>query len=183
MNNEVVRIASMPDSVRVSDVGIVFTSDIAFEDWSRLMSTLSRLETAFQFALGDALNYGSSAYGEKYSQAMESTGHSYQGLANFAWVSRSVPHENRKAGLSWSHHRAVARLDLEEQKAVLDDATARGLTHDQLVAAVKGTPTDSRIVELVKVPEGMTPHEAERLLKNAHQCSGDVTLCQECPFR
>ncbi len=43
----------MPDTVRISDVGIEFMSDISFDDWARLMSTLSRMETAFQFALAN----------------------------------------------------------------------------------------------------------------------------------
>jgi hypothetical protein len=50
------------------------------------------MDTAFQFAPGDALNYGETRYGERYSQAMEVTGHSYQSLANYAWVAKAVPY-------------------------------------------------------------------------------------------
>jgi hypothetical protein len=183
MSNEIVRFASMPDTVRISDVGIEFISDISFDDWARLMSTLSRLETAFQFALGDALNYGSTAYGEKYSQAMESTGHSYQALANYAWVARSVPHSNRVPGLSWTHHRVVARLESNEQTSWLNAAQAAQMTIDDLTGAIRGQPVTPRVQELIKVPEGMTPKDAERILKNHKECNAEVTLCEGCPYR
>ena len=110
MADEVVHIGSMPTSVRISDVGVTFTEEIPFQDWSRLMETLSRMETAFQFAIGDALVYGQAAYGEKYSQAMDATGQSYQALANYCWVSKSVPIGVRQPGLSWTHHRIVATI-------------------------------------------------------------------------
>lgn len=183
MSNEIVRIAGMPDTVRISDVGIEFFSDITFEDWARLMSTLSRLETAFQFALGDTLNYGNTAYGEKYSQAMDSTGHSYQALANYAWVARSVPHKVRVAGLSWTHHRVVARLEEKEQASWLNLASTAQMTIDDLSGAIRGEPVTHRVQELIKVPDGMTPKDAERILKNHKECTADVPLCKGCPYK
>jgi len=81
---EVVRIASIPDAIHISDVGVTFSGQLDESDWIRLMGTLTRLEKAIQFSIGDALNYGNSRYGEKYSQAIEATGLTYQALANYS---------------------------------------------------------------------------------------------------
>lgn len=178
---EVVHIGSMPTSVRISDVGITFTEDIPFNDWSRLMETLSRMETAFQFAIGDALIYGQAAYGEKYSQAMEATGHSYQALANYCWVSKSVPIGVRQPGLSWTHHRVVAKLPVDQQESMLITATHNNLTIDELAEIIRGRPVEPKVIETVKVPTGMAPIEAEKILKIAQKCT--QTLCELCPYR
>ena len=92
------------------------------------MATLQQLTTAFQFAIGDALNYGQKRYGEKYAQAMDATGCAYQSLANWSWVSNHVPISNRVAGLSWTHHRLVANMGTEQQKQILESAKARGIS-------------------------------------------------------
>lgn len=178
-----VQINSIPNSVRISDVGVDFTSDIPYEDWFRLMATISRLETAMQFAIGDALNYGQRKYGEKYAQAMEATGHSYQALANYAWVSNAIPMINRQPLLSWTHHRAVARLDPSEQSRALMLAQQNDWTADELTVHVKGEPVNRKQSELIRVPEGMTPLEAERILKNANECIDSPDLCDRCPYR
>lgn len=181
MADEVVHIGSMPTSVRISDVGVTFTEEIPFQDWSRLMETLSRMETAFQFAIGDALVYGQAAYGEKYSQAMDATGHSYQALANYCWVSKSVPIGVRQPGLSWTHHRIVAKLPLAEQESMLTASVQNEWTIDELSEVIRGKPVEPKVIETVKVPTGMAPAEADRILKAAQKCTND--LCNTCPYR
>jgi hypothetical protein len=94
MSDELVYIGSIPDAVSVTDVGLEFRKDIEYDQWLTLMATLQQLSTAFQFAIGDALNYGQSRYGEKYAQAMDATGCAYQSLANWSWVSSKVPIAN-----------------------------------------------------------------------------------------
>ena len=177
-----VQINSIPNSVHISDVGVSFTADIPYDDWFKLMATISRLETAMQFAIGDALNYGQRKYGEKYAQAMEATGHSYQALANYAWVSNAIPMLMRQPSLSWTHHRVVARLEPSEQGTALMLAQSNDWTVDELSTHVKGEPVTRKQNELVRVPEGMTPHEAERLLKNANECESSP-LCERCPYK
>jgi hypothetical protein len=85
--SEVVHIGSLTDSVSISETGLAVVKELSFDQWSSLMGTLSRMDTAFQFAIGDALLYGESRYGERYSQAVDVTGQSYQSLANYVWVS------------------------------------------------------------------------------------------------
>lgn len=181
MSDDVVYIASMPPSVHISTVGVTFTEDISEADWSRLLQVLARTEDAVQFAIGDALNYGESKYGETYSQAMDATGRTYQALANYVWVSRAVPMEVRNPNLSWTRHRIVAKLPPNEQRDMLTAAENNQWTVDELAEVVRGKPVEPKVIETVKVPTGMAPIEAEKILKTAQKCSKN--LCETCPYR
>lgn len=186
--------------VSLTDVGLTFNTDLTFIEWMELMQTLTRLETAFQFAIGDALVWGEARYGERYSQAMDATGLSYQSLANMAWVSRKVPIENRHADLSWTHHRVVASVDQQDQKGLLAMAHEQGMHATDLQQHISGKPARTR--ELVQVPHGLTQTEAAGLLEKYASIviearSGDAPygedssmavlseciLCNECPYR
>jgi hypothetical protein len=177
---EVVHIGSLTDAVRISETELVVVQDLSFDQWSNLMETLSKMDTAFQFALGDALNYGQSRYGERYAQAIECTGKEYQSLANYAWVSKSVPPDVRVAGLSWTHHRLVARLEPHEQSHLLQKAHTEHWTVSALQEVVTGKPVVSKAGEHISIPKGMTPADAERILKVGASCSG---LCDSCPYK
>ncbi len=178
--SEVVHIGSLTDSVSISETGLAVVKELSFDQWSSLMGTLSRMDTAFQFAIGDALLYGESRYGERYSQACDVTGQSYQSLANYVWVSKSVTKDRRVPGLSWTHHRVVAKLDPEKQTELLTIAKKNDWTITTLMEEVRGEPLPKNTVEPLLIPEGMSVREANAVL---HQASNCTSLCDECPFR
>jgi hypothetical protein len=183
---EVVRIASIPDAIQISEIGITFTGQLDYDDWIRLMGTLTRLEKSVQFAIGDALNYGNSRYGEKYTQAIEATGLTYQALANYSWVAQAVPIGNRRGMVSWSHHRAAAKLPPNEQVTALTLAEENDWTIDDLKEYIDGKPANPRNIETVIVPTGVSPKEASDVLKAYAKCQreGDpVEPCSHCPLR
>ena len=178
--SELVYIGSLTDKVSISESGLSVVDELTYDQWSTLMQTLYRMDCAFQFALGDALNYGENRYGERYAQAMEVTGHSYQSLANYAWVAKAVPIDRRVSGLSWTHHRIVARLEPEQQTIMLERALREKMTVTALNEEVRGEPVTTA-TELIPVPEGMSPREAEATLHNATAVCNE--LCETCPFR
>jgi hypothetical protein len=185
---EIVRIASIPDAIQISEIGITFTGQLDYEDWLRLMGTLTRLEKSVQFAIGDALNYGEGRadYGEKYTQAIDATGLTYQALANYSWVSQAVPIGNRRGALSWSHHRLVAKLPKDEQVKSLAIAEENDWTLDALKEYIEGKPANPRTIETVIVPTGISPREAADVLKSYAKSQRDsdaVQLCGHCPLR
>lgn len=186
MPNNLIRFDFLPEHVVVSTTGISFTGDLPYEHWELLMGTLSRMEVAAQWAIGDALNYGSSKYGEKYTQAMESTGHTYQALANYAWVSRAIPMEARNPHLSWTHHRVVAKMAPSDQIALLEQAEIGGWTVEILASMVReATGMDQpESTAKVEVPRGITEAEAKVILETA-ACNRreSVELCPYCPYR
>jgi len=180
-----IRLEWLPDTVVITTTGVAFKGDLPFEMWSELMGTLSKLEVAAQWAIGDALNYGAARYGEKYTQAMEVTGHTYQALANYSWVARSVPTDVRNPNLSWTHHRAVSKLQPDEQKVLLAQAEEGEWTVEMLLDAVRGKPRENReIAPTVEIPMGVSHKDAEHAL-TAAACvaKGDATVCPMCPYR
>lgn len=187
-------------NVNLSSVGLTVTNSLSYEEWIDLMRTLVRLETAFQFAIGDALIYGESQYGEKYSQAMDATGLSYQSLANMVWVAKHVPMHNRVQDVSWTHHRVVASVEQSDQKAMLEWARDKQMSAADLHNHVSGKPPKKR--EHIALPPGVSEREAEAVLERyveairiARSGSEDpdwtpdqelvktCILCKDCPYR
>jgi hypothetical protein len=166
MSDELVYIGSIPDAVSVTDVGLEFRKDLEYDQWLTLMATLQQLTTAFQFAIGDALNYGQKRYGEKYAQAMDATGCAYQSLANWSWVATNVPIYNRIAGLSWTHHRLVAHIGTADQKSILESAKVRGLSVTEFERELKGEQEEEKKpLKQINIPEGWTVDDANKALE------------------
>lgn len=178
------KIRDFPEGVHGTPTGLAFTGDLPFDQWEILMNRLYTMNGAIQWMLGDALNYGSPRYGEKYSQALESTKLTYSALANFSWVARAVPPENRNPNLSWTHHRAVSKLDHEDQKRMLDEAYRKEWTVDTLTEIVRGAPvTEKSICDTVAIPVGLSATVANQILDTA-ACllTNEVKLCAYCPY-
>lgn len=191
---------SRSSNVSLTSVGLTVTGDLSFEDWMEMIQTLVRVDTACQFAIGDALIWGEARYGEKYSQAMEWTGLSYQALANMVWVAKKVPLPNRVEGLSWTHHRVVASLDADDQLHWLVYANDQGMSAHAMQLEISGKEPTTK--EVVAIPSGLTVAQANVVLKEYadainkarsgepdSQCNvEDATalssiLCETCPHR
>lgn len=94
---------------------------MSFERWLELGELLGEIEGSVQFWIGDYLNAGERAYGEKYSQAVNER--QAATWMNYAWVARRVDKALRKEiDLSYKHHEAVAPLEPREQPKWLADA-------------------------------------------------------------
>lgn len=98
----------------------------SFEEWEQCGVQLRMIEGAVQFWIGDWLNYGEHAYGEKYAQAVDETQADtwmvYSHVADKVLI--------RIKNLSWSHHREVAKFaDTPDiQRELLEQALAESLT-------------------------------------------------------
>ncbi|MGH2954666.1 MAG: LmbU family transcriptional regulator, partial [Thermoanaerobaculia bacterium] len=121
----------------VTETALELPDDLSFEDWQRMGETLGRIGRACQWWIGDWLNFGERAYGEKYTQAIEATGYDYDTLNGFRWVAQEVESVRRRTNLSWSHHREVAALDPPDQEERLDRAEAEGWSVHELRKAVR----------------------------------------------
>jgi hypothetical protein len=188
------------EHVSLTSVGLTFLGTVSFDEWLGLMSTLVRMETAFQFAIGDALIYGESKFGEKYSQAMDATGLSYQTLANLTWVSKHVPLSNRIDGVSWTHHRVVASVDPCDQRDLLEMARDSKMSATDLSHHITGR--QPRQKNTLQVPDGMTLEQATAILDTHARAIREANtsippagvsesdavltespLCHTCPYR
>lgn len=123
--NSIPAISSGP--FEATPIGLLVTEqNVSFEVWQAYGEGLKRVEGAIQWVIGDWLNFGEHAYGEKYSQALELWPETeYETLKKLAAVSNRVEKGNRLPLLSWTHHFQVAYLEPAEQRRWLADAQTK----------------------------------------------------------
>lgn len=120
------------EGCKLTSKGAIFDRNLSFENWKKAGSTLRYLEKSVLFWIGDWINYGEKAYGEKYAQALEDTGYEYGTLRNAAYVSASIDLSRRRDNLPFSHHQEVAGLDLKKQEEMLDLSSKENMTRKDL---------------------------------------------------
>jgi len=106
--------------------------DLTYEQLEAVGMLLGRMHQSLRFALGDWLFLMENRFPEKFSQAAEILGISEEGMREYLRVSEKVPKSIRREALSWSHHRAVAALEIPDQKEWLERAEDERLSHHQL---------------------------------------------------
>lgn len=132
--------------------GAVFDPSLSFEQWEAVGKTLRYLEKSILFWLGDWLNFGEKNFGDKYAQAIESTGYSLQTLQNAQWVAGRIPDSRRRESLTFSHHAEVAGLKSEDQKEILEKAEKEKLSTRELRTATKSRRRESIILDKMGTP-------------------------------
>lgn len=123
-------------------MGLVVNGRPRLEDWIEFGDMLYEFRSAYQWTVGDWINYGEDRndWAERYEQAITRYDFDYGYLRNMASVARKFPVTRRVTGLSWSHHQAVASLLPEQRVLVLGEAAKRKLPRDEvreLVAKIK----------------------------------------------
>lgn len=125
----------------LTKTGLDIKGKPSFEEWERCGALLRRMEGAVNWWVGDWINFGETAYGEKYAQALEATGMEYGTLRNVAYVAANV--SRRRDSLPWSHHAEVAALPPEEQETWLEKASTESLTRADLRHRIKVARRDN----------------------------------------
>jgi hypothetical protein len=93
---------------------------LPFEEWVKLGRQLGHLVNATAFAVGDWMEYGQFEYGRRYEEALSLTGLDVDVLRDRQYVASHVALRTER--LSWTHHRAVAALEREDQARWLGKA-------------------------------------------------------------
>jgi len=117
--------------------GLILAAETTFDQWDDLGKKLRYIEQYIQFKLGDWLNHGATAFGEKYSQVLEETDYTKRTLEDFAWVCGKIPMDSRNPHVSFGHHRVVAKLDEFQQIEELAYAQNNELTVEDFRQHIK----------------------------------------------
>lgn len=125
VDNRTGEVLALPGAA--TDVALVLPPDLSFDEWADVGRDLARVTKACMWWLGDWWAYGEHRYGERASQALDSD-LDFQTWANAGWVSRSIPAEERRPELTYSHHAKVAALETSSREEVLDLAESEGWT-------------------------------------------------------
>ncbi|MFQ5591252.1 MAG: hypothetical protein ACE5HE_08830 [Phycisphaerae bacterium] len=108
------------------------------------LAGLAVVEDAVPMVIGDALEALYRWHGEDFAQAIP------EGVSKATWIQRRwvasrVPWSVRQPGLTYSHYRTVAALDVEEQASLLTEAAAEGWSTRELRRAVGTKPVRRRV--------------------------------------
>ncbi|MBC2595659.1 hypothetical protein H5P28_15430 [Ruficoccus amylovorans] len=181
-NNPMTEIPTESPAYRISPMGIEFTGEVSFQEWTDLGKKLGDAGRCLGFLIGDWINYGEGKgprfYGAEedengqkkniYTPAMKITGLDYNTLSTYAGVARKVKFSMRVENLSFDHHRKVAPLKTDEEKRKWlrianeerkkqDDKpmSARRLAKSILLGRV-AKPEDMMVSEVDRKRENMT---------------------------
>lgn len=119
--------------------GVQWHGHPTFDQWSTAFAWARKVEGCAQFWLGDLLNYGEHAYGEKYTQVLDATGYAYATAKNVAYVARHVAPAQRRVddGVPFSHHAEVAALPPAKQDTWLQRCVEEQPTRDELRSLIR----------------------------------------------
>jgi hypothetical protein len=132
---------SLPPKISIgpfhfTSVGVRFSGKPELPEWKGPLQFALWCQRAGPWWIGDLLNAGEDRFGESFSQMCDGAV-SAEMLNRYASVARRVPIENRVASLSWTAHSMVARLPLDVQKQLLQEAVRQGWTSDELRAKAR----------------------------------------------
>lgn len=131
-------LADLEAAGAVTPTALVLPPDIPFDQYMAMAAMFSELHRRTAWYIGDLLNYGEKAYGEKYAQAEAVTGLNKSTLMNYASVCGQIPRSRRREDVNFSIHAEVAYIpDVDEQKFWLEQAAKNGWTREDLRAARK----------------------------------------------
>lgn len=109
--------------------------DITAENFNEIFKAVLSFNRSAGWILGDTLDladrtWGNKYTGSKYEQAAKETGMSVSTLRSIVCVCHAIPYEQRRPGLSFSHHREIrfATETVAEREAALDKAENEKLT-------------------------------------------------------
>jgi hypothetical protein len=107
------------------------------EEWTAYGRKLGAVGRACGWWIGDWLNFGNAAYGEKYSRAARISRYDVQTLMNMAYVASRYEISRRRENISWSHHAELAAMPPDLQDQWLDRIAADRLTVKDLRAEIR----------------------------------------------
>lgn len=157
--------------VSLSRNALLFERELSYEEWESVGAELFKVDQAWQWWVGDWINYGEKKYGETYQQACYITDKSWESIRKAADVCSRFE-SGRRRPLSFSHHQEVAWLEPDQQDAILDEAEQKGLPRSwvrERVREIKGEPekdgTDDQCDET----------DTEEVLQAFARCQNRVT--------
>lgn len=99
---------------RITKTGLHIEGTPSFDQWHHVGVVLGNLAKVIQLAIGDWIRYGDTAYGEKYSQAIEDTDLEYSTLSKYCFVANTFGSKAlfplREKLPTWTHIKYLAEV-------------------------------------------------------------------------
>jgi hypothetical protein len=107
---------------KLTSTAIHLKAGLSFQKWTEVGVLLGRISASMQWWIAGWVCYGEDKFGERFAQALESTGRDPKSLLTWVRVHRSVAEGRRREELTFSHHEAVSALDPDDQAFWLQKA-------------------------------------------------------------
>jgi hypothetical protein len=154
--------------------------EMAVDEWVAAGRRFGAIARCSQWWIGDWIRYGTSHWGEKYSEAARITEYDIGSLRNMAWVASQFSLSLRSERLSWSHHALLAPLDDSEKAIWINRAIEDRLSVSDLRVELRSEQRERRL-ELGEVDSADQESESglgepkDGVVICPH-CGGDVDL-------
>jgi len=118
--------------------------EVEWDAYLGVGSFLGEVKRRTSWYMGDWLLHGQASFAERFSQAHLVTGLAEQTLLAYMFVCENVPAKRRRAGVPFSCHAKVARLDAKEQERWLAACEKHGWTYAELTERMKAARKDTK---------------------------------------
>lgn len=163
-------IIELPHRIERRETGLVIANDTSFEEWQSMGDWLQSAERSLMWWIGDWMRFGEHKWGEKYAQAIDATGQSYQTLRDAAWVSGAFGLSERSDKLGWSHYRQAASVkDKSARSLILRDAEQEGWSVRETRAAVNRIKNEARLPAQSEAVAGRKVFDFDALVRNGEK--------------
>ena len=133
----------------VSDSALMLPPGLTYVACQNIGVKIGRVEKACPWWSGDWVNYIETTHSAVYSQLLDCIdGIPPATLHVRAWVAQRIEPNRRKVDLSWSHHRAVAKLGPTDQ----DRWLAWAVTNNATAAVLQEAVREERIADGLEQP-------------------------------
>lgn len=112
--------------------GLQVSGTPTFEQWLQTGDELWYMKQSVCWLIGDWLNFGEHAYGQKYSQVLDETRYTLHSLQNIAYTCNAIPVPARRENVSFSGHSEVASLPEDKREMALDKLASREWNRDRV---------------------------------------------------
>lgn len=136
--------------------GLAIDRALSYDEWVGMIDQLRAIEHGYQWWIGDALNYGEAAYGEKYANAVSPK--QADTWKTYASITGQYEKWTRVHFLDWTLYRIVAYVEEPRRSELLARAVKERLTTRELTALKNGVPPGNEPSERGDPPAGMTFH-------------------------
>lgn len=126
----------------ISQVGLHIPEDASGEELAEIGIILRNIESAVQWCIGDWAKYLSSRFNVSYEEIARQFGHTVETLYSYASVCDAVPILIRNQGVSFSHHRLVAKMKPKDQRKWLSLAAKNDWKVAEFRGAIRGASDD-----------------------------------------
>ncbi len=163
-------IIELPHRIERRETGLIIANDTSFEEWQSMGDWLQSAERSLMWWIGDWMRFGEHKWGEKYAQAIDATGHSYQTLADAKWVSERFDFSERSEKLGWSHFRQAASIkDKSARSLLLREAEQEGWSVRETRAAVNRIKNEARLPAQSEAVAGRKVFDFDALVRNGEK--------------